>query len=647
MIEKCNEKFLELLGEKYPTVQAATSEIINLEAILRLPKGTEHFISDLHGEYEAFFHLMNSKSGAIREKVDMLYDKILPEKERARFATLIYYPQQIIEDVKAHESAAGLNEWYKTNLYRLVDVCRLVASKYTRSKVRKVLPDYCGYIIDELINVDRTNFNKEDYYNGIFDAIIELGRAEAYIISLTKAIKDLVVDHLHIVGDIYDRGESPDLIIDMLIKHNSLDVQWGNHDLLWMGAAMGQEACIANVVGICLKYGNADVLENNYGIGLRQLAFYADNNMTYDSHFDPSLSGKKFSQKDIELTAKMRKAITFIMIKTEAETIKRHPEYQMSPILDRLDFENGTLEIDGVKVPLNNNDFPTIDKNNRYALSAEEKSILKGLKKAFVTNEKLQRHLDFFMEKGALYKVYNDNLIFHGCVPLDEKGEYAEYKVDGNTYAGKSLMDYAENCVRKAYTYHSAGKCDIMSLDFLWYSWCGKLSPLFGKEKITTFERLYIDDKKWHDEKKNSYYKLCQKKEWCEKLLKDFGITGEHSHIINGHVPVKEIEGENPIKAEGKLLVIDGGFCKAYHKKTGIAGYTLIFNSHGLELAAHEPFTGIQDAIEKCSDIHSRVRVFERVSDRMTVAETDTGEEIQSRIDDLKELVQKYRQYEF
>ncbi|HIW55968.1 MAG TPA: fructose-1,6-bisphosphatase, partial [Firmicutes bacterium] len=331
----------------------------------------------------------------------------------------------------------------------------------------------------------------------------------------------------------------------------------------------------------------------------------------------------------------------------EAETIKRHPEYQMSPILDRLDFENGTLEIDGVKVPLNNNDFPTIDKNNRYALSAEEKSILKGLKKAFVTNEKLQRHLDFFMEKGALYKVYNDNLIFHGCVPLDEKGEYAEYKVDGNTYAGKSLMDYAENCVRKAYTYHSAGKCDIMSLDFLWYSWCGKLSPLFGKEKITTFERLYIDDKKWHDEKKNSYYKLCQKKEWCEKLLKDFGITGEHSHIINGHVPVKEIEGENPIKAEGKLLVIDGGFCKAYHKKTGIAGYTLIFNSHGLELAAHEPFKGIQDAIEKCSDIHSRVRVFERVSDRMTVAETDTGEEIQSRIDDLKELVQKYRQYEF
>ncbi len=645
-MEKCNEKYLELLGEKYPTVQAAAAEVINLEAILRLPKGTEHFISDLHGEYEAFCHLMNSKSGAIREKVDMLYDKTLSEEERARFATLIYYPHQIIEEIKAQVSGEELNEWYKTILHRLTDVCRVVASKYTRSKVRKILPDYCGYTIDELINVDRTNFNKEDYYNGIFDAIIELGRAEAYIISMTKVIKDLVVDRLHIVGDIYDRGESPDLIIDMLIEHKSLDVQWGNHDLLWMGAAMGQEACIANVVGICLKYGNADVLESNYGIGLRQLAFYADNNMTYDSRFDPSISGKKISQNDIELIAKMRKAITFIMLKTEAETIKRHPEYQMSPIIDRLDFKNATLEIDGVKVPLNNNDFPTINPSDRYTLTTEEKKILKGFKKAFVTNEKLRRHLDFFMEKGSLYKVFNDNLIFHGCVPLDEKGEYAKYKMGNKTYAGKSLMDYAEGCVRKAYAYHSAGKTDTKSLDFLWYSWCGKLSPLFGKEKITTFERIYIDDKKWHDEKKNNYYKMCQKKEWCEKLLKDFGIAGEHSHIINGHVPVKEIEGENPIKAGGKLLVIDGGFCKAYHEKTGIAGYTLIFNSHGLELAAHEPFTGIQDAIEKCSDIHSRVRVFERVTNRMTVAETDIGKELQARIDDLKELVQKYRKYD-
>lgn len=643
MIERCNEKFLEMLGRQYPSVQAATSEIINLEAILRLPKGTEHFISDLHGEYEAFCHLMNSKSGAIREKVDMLYDKILPESERARFATLIYYPQRIIEDIKSRESGQALIEWYKTNLYRLVDVCRLVASKYTRSKVRKVLPEYCGYIIDELINVDRNNFNKEEYYNGIFDAIIEMGRAEAYIISITKVIKSLVVDHLHIVGDIYDRGENPDMILDMLTQQNSLDVQWGNHDVLWMGAAMGQEACIANVVTISLKYGNADLLESGYGISLRQLAFYADTHMEYDSRFNPSLSGRKISQRDLELSAKMRKAIFYIMMKVEAQTIKRHPEYNMSSIIDRLDIDNGTLEVNGVKVKLNGNDFPTIDKNNPYELTEEEKKILDGFKKAFLSSEKLQRHLDFFMEKGQLYTVFNNNLIFHGCIPLDEKGDYAKFVVDGQEYAGKGLMDYSEGCIRKAYRYHAAGKCDVLNLDFLWYLWCGELSPLFGKDKMTTFERVYIDDKKWHDEKKNSYYKLCQQKQWCEKLLKDFGIEDEHSHIINGHVPVKEIEGENPIKADGKLLVIDGGFCKAYHKKTGIAGYTLIYNSHGLELAAHEPFMGIDNAIEECSDIHSKVRVFERITDRMTVAETDIGKKIYAQIDDLKELVAKYR----
>lgn len=644
MIEKCNEKYLDLLAEKYPSVQAATSEIINLEAILRLPKGTEHFISDLHGEYEAFCHLMNNKSGAIREKVDMLYDKILPEKERARFATLIYYPQRIIEDIKTKESGESLNEWYKTNLYRLVDVCRLVASKYTRSKVRKVLPEYCGYIIDELINVDRTNFNKEEYYNGIFDAIIKLGRAEAYIISLTKTIKSLVVDHLHIVGDIFDRGENPDMILDILETQNSLDIQWGNHDVLWMGAAMGQEACIANVVAISLKYGNADLLENGYGISLRQLAFYADRFMDYDSRFDPSLSGKKISRRDLELSAKMRKAIFYIMMKVEAQTIKRHAEYNMSAIIDRLDIPNGTLTVDGVKVKLNGNDFPTIDHKDPYALTEEETRILNGFKNAFVSCEKLQRHLDFLMQKGTLYSIYNGNLIFHGCIPLDEKGDYAKFTVGDKVYAGKELMDYAENCIRKAYSYHQAGKCDQLNLDFLWYLWCGELSPLFGKDKMTTFERVYIDDKKWHEEKKNSYYKLCQKKEWCEKLLKDFGIEGDHCHIINGHVPVKEIEGENPIKADGKLLVIDGGFCKAYHKRTGIAGYTLIYNSHGLELAAHEPFTGIDNAIENCTDIHSRMRVFERISDRMSVAETDDGKKIYAKIDDIMELVQRYRQ---
>ncbi|MBR2302435.1 MAG: fructose-1,6-bisphosphatase [Clostridia bacterium] len=646
-MKACNEKFLDLLGEKYPSVQAATSEIINLEAILRLPKGTEHFVSDLHGEYEAFCHLMNSQSGAIREKVDMLFSKALTEPERARFATLIYYPQQVIEEEKAKESGDALNEWYKTNLYRLADVCRLVASKYTRSKVRKVLPDYCGYIIDELINVDRHNFNKEEYYNGIFDAIIELGRAEAYIISLTKAIKALVVDHLHIVGDIYDRGDSPDKILDMLCEMNSIDIQWGNHDVLWMGAAMGQDACVADVVRISLKYGNADLLEKGYGISLRQLAFYADK-MEYDPHFKTSTNGKTISKADHELAGKMHKAIFTILFKMEGKTLHRHPEYNMVPILDRLDVENGTLTIDGTVVKLNSNDFPTIDPADPYKLTEEEQIIFDGFKQAFLSCEKLQRHLAFFMNKGSLYKVYNNNLIFHGCIPLDENGDYADFVVGDKVYRGKGLMDYSESCIRNAYNAHTLGKCDVMNLDWLWYSWCGALSPLFGKDKMTTFERIYIDDKAWHKEKKNSYYKLCQQREWCEKLLRDFGIEGPHSHIINGHVPVKEVEGENPIKADGKLLVIDGGFCKAYHKTTGIAGYTLIFNSHGMELAAHEPFTGVADAIENCTDIHSRVRVFERVTDqgRMTVAETDMGEEIKGRIEDLKDLVERYRAFE-
>ena len=632
--QRIDREYLRLLSEKYPTVQAAATEMINLEAILRLPKGTEHFLSDLHGEYEAFCHIMNNCSGVIREKVERLFGQSMTKRERDEFSTFIYYPAEIIAEKKAQGSDD--KDWYLVQLHRLVEVCRSVASKYTRSKVRKALPKYFDYIIDELINMDRDDFNKEAYYGEIFKSIIELNRAEAFVVAMTELIKRLAVDSLHIVGDVFDRGENPDKILDLLIHHHNADIQWGNHDIQWMGAHMGNLACIFSVIDISLKYSNADLLEEGYGISLRRLSTYASEEMDDDSRFYPVGVDPKTAGEEERLTAKMRKAAFLMQLKAEGEIIDRHPEYGLDErnILKRIDFTKGELE--GIR--LNSLSFPNVDRKNPLRFTAAERDIVNALRRSFQTSEKLSRHIAFLVRRGSAYKICNNNLIFHGCVPLEPDGSYMNFC----GYEGRGLLDYCDKMVRRAYTAFRNGKEDLQALDFFFYLWCGRCSPLYGREKLTTFERLYIDDPAYHIEPDNSYYIWCKKKDFCEKILKDFGISGKYSHIVNGHVPVRTKLGENPIKAEGKLIVIDGGFCKAYHEKTGIAGYTLIYNSHGLRLCAHEPFDTIEKAIEQRSDIHSEVTVFETRQNRLLVRDTDTGKDLQIQLSGLKYLLQNY-----
>ena len=627
--------YLRLISEKYPTVQAAAAEVINIEAILRLPKGTEHFMSDLHGEYEAFCHIMNNCSGVIREKVERLYGQSMTKRERDEFATLIYYPNAIIAEKKVQGSDE--KDWYLVQLHRLVEVCRSVASKYTRSKVRKALPAYFDYIIDELINMDRDDFDKEAYYEEIFTSIIELGRASAFIVAITDLIKRLAVDSLHIVGDVYDRGENPDKIMDLLIGHHNADVQWGNHDIQWMGAHVGNEACLLSVVDISLKYANADLLEEGYGISLRKLSTYAAAHMDDDPRFYPVGVDPATAGEDVRLIAKMRKAAYMMQLKAEGQIIDRRPEYGMENrnILRLIDFEAGTF----CGARLNNCSFPGVDPKNPLRFTAAEREVLDGLKRSFRTSEKLSRHMSFFLRNGSAYIICNNNLIFHGCVPLNEDGSYMNFC----GHEGRDLLDYCESTVRRAYHAFQAGRQDEEAEDFFYYLWCGKCSPLYGREKITTFERLYIDDPAYHKEQDNSYYIYCRQKSFCEKVLKDFGIAGKYSHIVNGHVPVRTKLGENPVKAEGKLIVIDGGFCKAYHEKTGIAGYTLIYNSHGLRLCAHEPFDSIEKAIEQRSDIHSEVTVFETRQHRLLVSDTDTGKELEDQLEGLKLLMKSLK----
>ncbi len=640
--EQYFNEYMRVLSAKYPTFQSAAAEIINLDAILRLPKGTEHFLSDVHGEYEAFCHIMNNCSGVIREKIEALYGKVMTKSERDEFATLIYYPAAIIAEMKA-KGVAELKEWYAVQLHRLLEVCKTVASKYTRSKVRKSLPRNFDYIIDELINMDRTDFNKEAYYNEIFASIIELNRAEDFIVAITDVIKRLAVDALHIVGDLFDRGENPDKIMDLLMQHHNADLQWGNHDISWMGAHMGNEACILTVVDISLKYCNIDVLEECYGISLRKLAVYAESRMDEDARFYPVETDGLDGDGDRATIAKMRKAVFFMLMKAEGQIIGRRPEYDMDDrqVLAHIDYQKGTVLLDGEEVRLNRCDFITVDPAAPLTYTAAEREVLDGLKRAFSHSEKLTRHVAFMFEKGASFKIFNDNLIFHGCIPLNADGSYMEF--EGRR--GKELMIYADNIVRAAYNAFLKGETDQKALDFAWYLWCGKRSPLFGREKLTTFERVYIDDEKYHKEKSNAYYRYCNDKAFCEKILRDFGIDGKYSHIVNGHVPVKKKDGESPVKAEGKLIVIDGGFCKAYHEKTGIAGYTLIYNSHGLKLCAHEPFDSVEKAIETRSDIHSEVTVFETRENRLLVRDTDIGRGISCQIDGLQALLEYFRNH--
>lgn len=620
-------KYLESLSKEYPTIQAVCTEIINLKAILGLPKGTEHFISDIHGEDEAFCHILNNASGVIREKVNRLFEKTVSSDMRTELCTLIYYPERKIEEIKKQEK--DMQEWYKINLYRLIEVCRLCASKYTRSKVRKALPADFEYIIDELLHTNYDEKDKQSYYENIISTIINIDRADAFIIALGNVIKRLVVDRLHIAGDIFDRGPHADIILERLISHHSVDIQWGNHDILWMGAAAGSEACIANVLNISTKYHNIDFVENAYGINLRPLALFA----------------RETYPEEADLLKNMHKAIAVIQFKLEGHIIRRHPEYGMEErmLLNHIDYDKKTVDIGGKVFPLRDGDFPTIDPSDPYALTAEEEEVMNKLKVSFAQSEKLQRHVRFLFSQGSMYKVFNGNLIFHGCVPTTPGGELYQYRLGNAVLRGKEFFDYADSFARKTYYAPDRSPEKQSGLDFLWYLWCGKKSPLYGRDKMTTFERMFVEDESTWIEKKDPYYDYIENKEFCEMLLKEFGLDDPYSHIINGHIPVLSRDGESPVRGDGKLIMIDGGFCRAYQEKTGIAGYTLFYNSYGIRLVSHEPFSGMADAIRYNKDILSTFVVFDTAARRITVDQTDVGTELKVKIQDLSNLLKAYR----
>ena len=617
-------KFLRLLSEKYPTRQQVCTEIINLQAILNLPKGTEHFMSDLHGEYEAFFHILNNSAGVIREKVDMAFEEVLTARERSSLCTLIYYPQEKLRRIR--EEGRNTEEWYRFVLQKLIDLAKLLSSKYTRSKVRKAMPSEYSYILDELLHAQPDEDNNQlVYHSKIIDTLLRLEEGDDFIIALSSLIKRLAVDHLHIVGDIFDRGERPDAILNMLMDHHSLDIEWGNHDILWMGAACGSQACIAAVVRNCLSYNNISVLEQGYGISLRPLVLFAEK--MYDEE-DPNKAAKK--------------AISIILFKLEGQIIRRNPEYQMEDrlLLDKVDYENACIELDGKSYPLKEKRFPTVDRDDPYKLSQAEREIMDELEKLFLESEQLQRHVEFLYSHGSMYQVFNGNLLFHGCVPLDEDGALKAIHLEGRIYQGRSYMDYADMAARRAFFNEAPPQ---RYLDFMWYLWCGSNSPLSGRV-VKTFERTFIEDKSTWEEPKNPYYEYQSSEPVCRMLLREFGLYSENSHIINGHTPVHVNQGENPLKAHGRLIVIDGGFCKAYQKTTGIAGYTLIFNSHGMRLKSHQPFSGMEAALEENMDIDSESQQVVTFPKRVMVADTDTGERLKEQIADLEDLLTAYRE---
>ena len=642
-MKKLEEKYLERLSQLYPTIAKASTEIINLQAILNLPKGTEHFLTDIHGEYEAFSHVLKNGSGSVRRKIDDVFGNTMSSREKQTLATLIYYPKEKMDRIKKTEE--NMEDWYKITLYRLIEVCKRTASKYTRSKVRKALPPDFAYVIEELITEKSEITDKESYYNSIVNTIIEIGRAEKFIIALCELIQRLTVDHLHIVGDIFDRGPGPHIIMDKLMGYHSVDIQWGNHDVLWMGAAAGQRGCIANVIRICARYGNLDILEEGYGINLLPLATFAMSTYRDDPCECFKLKGHpNYNPSEMLMDIKMHKAISVIQFKVEGQIIKKNPGFKMEKrnLLHHIDYEKGTIELDGQEYELLDKNFPTIDPKKPYALTKEEEDIMERLERAFTNCEKLQSHMKFLLNKGGLYKVYNGNLLYHGCVPLNEDGSLKKVRLYGHTYKGRSLYEILESYVRKGF-YAVDPKERERGKDMMWYIWLSENSPLFGKDKMATFERYFLAEKETHKEKKNAYYRLLEDEKVINNILKEFGLPSEGSYIINGHVPVKSKDGENPIKCGGKVLVIDGGFSRAYQKETGIAGYTLIYNSYGLILAAHEPFESTEAAIEKESDIHSDSTVVERVLERKKVGDTDTGRELKEQIEDLEVLMAAYR----
>ncbi|MFR6675996.1 fructose-1,6-bisphosphatase [Hominisplanchenecus sp.] len=623
-----DEKYLELLAEKYPTEQAVCREIINLKAILGLPKGTEHFMSDLHGEYEAFCHILNNCSGVIREKVDLLFEETLSDIDREEICTLIYYPVEKLEMMK--KESRNNEEWYRVILGELIEIARLLSSKYTRSKVRKAMPDEYAYILDELIHVQKDeDDNQVAYHQNIIDTLLELDSADAFIEVFAALIKRLAVDHLHIVGDIFDRGPCADRIMDLLMNYHSLDIEWGNHDILWMGAAAGSEACIATVIRNNLKYHNIRILENSYGISLRDLTLFAEK-----------------LYPDTEPMKAALKAISVLLFKLEGQVILRNPDYQMTDklLLHQVNVQNHTVCIAGTDYEICEETFPTVsfDPSNpevSYELTAEEKQVMEGLRMAFVGSVRLRQHMDFLYQKGSMYRIFNGNLLFHGCVPLDEGGNLEGVVFHQKRYRGRDYLDYAERIARRAWSKDATQK----ELDFMWYLWCGRKSPLSGRN-IKTFERTYVkDESTWH-EASNPYYQYYEQEKICNMILHEFNLYSDRSHIINGHTPVRTSRGEHPVRANGRLMVIDGGFCKSYHKTTGIAGYTLIFNSHGIRIKSHQPFQSVYAALTENKDIESRSELVETERERLMVRNTDTGKKILEDIKGLKMLLQAYRE---
>ena len=640
--------YLRLLSKQYPTVQAAGTEIIRLQAILNLPKGTEHFMSDIHGEHEAFLHILNSGSGEVKEKLEELFGNAMTQRDRNDLATLIYYPSSKLALVADEQE--NLEEWYRLTIHRLVEMCRFVSTKHTRRKVRSYMPEAYEQVLDELIHLSEEGGSRRDQYENIINTIIQIGQAADVIQAICTVIKSLAVDYLHIVGDIFDRGPRADIVMDSLMNSHNVDIQWGNHDVLWMGAASGSRTLVATVLSNSIRYNNLDVIETGYGISLRPLSIFA-NEVYKDCNtdcFKVKLTGPdadQYTEKDKLLSARMYKAVTIILFKLEGQKLLRHPEFGMADrlLLDKIDYETKTITIGGKTYPLLDWDFPTVDPADPYALTEEENHVITQLTDSFRNSEKLQKHIRFLYSKGGLYKVFNGNLLFHGCIPMNGDGSLMTFTIGGKERKGREFLDYAEKTARKAY-YDKRGSAERQfGMDFLWWLWAGRNSPIFGRDRMTTFERRFIADESTWTEPKNAYYTYYQDPAVCDMLLQEFGLTGKHCHIINGHVPVKAKKGESPIKGGGKLIVIDGGFSKAYQPTSGIAGYTLIYSSRHYRIVSHQPFAGKWNAVHKNDDIENVSVIFEKLESRMKVAQTDEGSALQTRVDDLLMLLEAYR----
>lgn len=639
------KRYLHLLSEQYPSIKTASTEIINLTAILELPKGTEHFISDVHGEYQSFLHVLRNGSGSIKRSIQEIFKDTLSEGQKRNLATLIYYPRQKLPLILQEKE--DKDEWYRTTLFHLIKICRVASSKYTRNKVRKALPADFAYIIEELLHQQESIANRQEYYSRIIDAIIDTGRSEAFIIALARLIQRLSIAQLHVIGDVYDRGPGAHIIMDKLLKYHSVDFQWGNHDVVWMGAAAGSEACIANVIRVSLRYANMETLENGYAITMLPLVSLAVDMYGNDfcEQFEPKQVADSVTKNEQLLMARMHKAITVIQLKLEGQIVQRRPQFHMEDrrILDKINYEKGTIRINGKDYPLIDSNFPTIDPDNPFELTEQEEDVMRKLTLSFTNSKRLQTHVRFLFSKGSMYLTFNGNLLYHGCIPMNRKGELSHFTFDGVDHGPKAFMDRLERLARQGYFTTDDTEEKRYGQDTMWYLWSGAQSPLFGKSKMATFERYFIYDEDVQEEEMNPYYEFRTQQKVIEKILVEFGLDSDKGHVMNGHVPVKVKRGESPVKAGGKLLVIDGGFAKAYQSQTGIAGYTLIFNSYGLLLASHQPFESTQKAIEQELDIHSETQILEQNDKRIRVRDTDVGEEMKQRIDDLKELLEAFR----